>query len=118
VIAGYYLGTPGWATKAWVGRLYPTATRSSEFLERYARVFNTVEGNTTFYALPAPEVVKRWDDQTPPHFRFCFKFPKPITHDKQLVNAEHESVSSSIASRRSATSSARCSSSCRRTSQI
>jgi len=90
VIAGYYLGTPGWATKAWVGRLYPTATRASEFLERYARVFNTVEGNTTFYALPTPEVVKRWDDQTPPHFRFCFKFPRPITHDKQLVNAESE----------------------------
>lgn len=90
MISGYYLGTPGWATKAWVGRLYPTATRASEFLERYARVFNTVEGNTTFYALPTPEVVKRWDDQTPSHFRFCFKFPRPITHDKQLVNAEPE----------------------------
>lgn len=90
MIRGYYLGCPGWATKAWVGRLFPTATRSSEFLERYARVFNTVEGNTTFYALPTPDVVKRWDDQTPREFRFCFKFPKPITHEKLLVDAEHE----------------------------
>lgn len=87
MIRGYYLGCPGWATKTWVGRLFPTATRPTEFLERYARVFNTVEGNTTFYALPTHDVVKRWDADTPPHFRFCFKFPKIITHDKQLVDA-------------------------------
>ena len=52
-IHGYYLGCPGWGVKTWVGRLFPTGTRPTEFLERYARVFNTVEGNTTFYALPA-----------------------------------------------------------------
>src|SRR2546430_1823836 len=51
-IRGYYLGCPGWGVKSWVGRLFPTSTRPTEFLERYARVFNTVEGNTTFYALP------------------------------------------------------------------
>ena len=90
MIEGYYLGCPGWATKTWVGRLFPTATRPAEFLERYARVFNTVEGNTTFYALPTADVVKRWDEQTPASFRFCFKFPKPITHDKQLANARDD----------------------------
>lgn len=86
MIAGYYLGCPGWATKAWVGRLFPTATRPAEFLERYARVFNTVEGNTTFYALPSPDTVKRWDGDTPPEFRFCFKFPKSISHEKLRVD--------------------------------
>ncbi len=90
MIDGYYLGCPGWAVKTWVGRLYPTATRSTEFLERYARVFNTVEGNTTFYALPTSDVVARWNDQTPETFRFCFKFPKPVSHEKQLVNAAGE----------------------------
>jgi len=84
VIQRYYLGCPGWGLKSWVGRLFPPGTRSTEFLERYADVFNTVEGNTTFYALPTPEMIERWGAQVPDHFRFCFKFPRTITHDRML----------------------------------
>ena len=90
MIRGYYLGCPGWGLKSWVGRLFPPGTRSTEFLERYAEVFNTVEGNTTFYALPAAETVDRWRAQVPDQFRFCFKFPRTITHDKQLAGCEAE----------------------------
>lgn len=86
----YYLGCPGWGTKTWVGRLFPPGTRSTEFLERYARVFNTVEGNTTFYALPPADTVARWRDQVPDAFRFCFKFPRTISHDKLLVDCGAE----------------------------
>jgi uncharacterized protein YecE (DUF72 family) len=89
-IRGYHLGCPGWGVKGWVGRLFPTGTRPTEFLERYARVFNTVEGNTTFYALPAPDVVARWRDQVPDDFRFCFKFPREISHDKLLIDCAAE----------------------------
>jgi uncharacterized protein YecE (DUF72 family) len=89
-IRGYYLGCPGWGVKTWVGRLFPTATRPSEFLERYAQVFNSVEGNTTFYALPAPDVVERWRDQVPDDFRFCFKFPREVSHDKLLIDCAAE----------------------------
>jgi uncharacterized protein YecE (DUF72 family) len=90
VIRGYYLGCPGWGLKSWVGRLFPPGTRSTEFLPRYAEVFNTVEGNTTFYALPSAQTVERWRAQVPDHFRFCFKFPRTITHDKQLGNCDAE----------------------------
>jgi uncharacterized protein YecE (DUF72 family) len=79
-IRGYYLGCPGWGVKTWVGRLFPTATRPTEF----------VEGNTTFYALPTPDIVERWRDQVPDHFRFCFKFPREISHDKLLVDCAAE----------------------------
>ncbi|HEY0986692.1 MAG TPA: DUF72 domain-containing protein [Kofleriaceae bacterium] len=89
-IRGYYLGCPGWGVKTWVGRLFPTATRPTEFLERYAQVFNTVEGNTTFYALPTADVVERWRDQVPADFRFCFKFPREVSHDKLLVDCAAE----------------------------
>jgi uncharacterized protein YecE (DUF72 family) len=89
-IRGYYLGCPGWGVKTWVGRLFPSGTRPTEFLERYAQVFNTVEGNTTFYALPTADVVERWRDQVPAGFRFCFKFPREITHDKLLIDAAVE----------------------------
>jgi uncharacterized protein YecE (DUF72 family) len=89
-IRGYYLGCPGWGVATWVGRLFPTGTRPTEFLERYARVFNTVEGNTTFYALPRRDVVERWRDQVPDDFRFCFKFPREVTHDKLLIDCAGE----------------------------
>ena len=89
-IRGYYLGCPGWGAKTWVGRLFPTSTRSTEFLERYAQVFNTVEGNTTFYALPSVDTVARWNDQTPADFRFCFKFPREVSHDKLLIDCAIE----------------------------
>jgi uncharacterized protein YecE (DUF72 family) len=89
-IRGYHLGCPGWGVKSWVGRLFPTGTRPTEFLERYAQVFNTVEGNTTFYALPPAEVVARWRAQVPAEFRFCFKFPREVSHDKLLIDAGAE----------------------------
>jgi uncharacterized protein YecE (DUF72 family) len=90
VIRGYYLGCPGWGMKSWVGRLFPAGTKQTDFLARYAEVFNTVEGNTTFYALPAADTVARWRDQVPDGFRFCFKFPRTITHDKLLVDTAAE----------------------------
>jgi uncharacterized protein YecE (DUF72 family) len=89
-IRGYYLGCPGWGTKTWVGRLFPPGTRATEFLARYAEVFNAVEGNTTFYALPTPDAVARWNEQTPTTFRFCFKFPRTISHDKLLGDCAAE----------------------------
>ena len=76
--------------KSWVGRLFPAGTKHADFLARYAEVFNTVEGNTTFYALPAPDVVARWGEQVPDTFRFCFKFPRTITHDKLLIDCATE----------------------------
>ncbi|HEY1815076.1 MAG TPA: DUF72 domain-containing protein [Kofleriaceae bacterium] len=85
-IRGYYLGCPGWGAS----ELHPPGTRATDQLERYARVFNTVEGNTTFYALPSRETVARWRDQVPDEFRFCFKFPRAVTHDKLLVDCERE----------------------------
>ena len=42
-----------------------------------------MEGNTTFYATPTPEIVERWRDQVPETFRFCFKLPKTVTHDRR-----------------------------------
>jgi len=83
-IRNYHLGCPGWGLASWVGRLFPAGTRQPDFLRRYAEVFNTVEGNTTFYALPTADAVARWRDQVGPDFRFCFKFPRVISHDKLL----------------------------------
>lgn len=49
-----------------------------------------MEGNTTFYSAPSKELVSQWADKTPDGFKFCFKFPKVITHIKALNNVEDE----------------------------
>mgnify|MGYP002041046224 FL=1 len=50
----------------------------------YCQVFNAVEGNTTFYARPAPGTVQRWAEIMPEHFRFTAKFPGDISHGGDL----------------------------------
>jgi uncharacterized protein YecE (DUF72 family) len=86
----YFLGCPIWGRKDWIGVLFPSRTPADELLARYADIFNAVEGNTTFYGIPGPRNVARWREQTPPGFRFCFKFPRAITHDRRLRDAEAE----------------------------
>ena len=90
MITGYFLGCPSWGLKDWVGNLYRRGTRPGAFLDEYARVFNAVEGNTTFYGVPKAASVKRWCEATPPGFRFCFKIPQSVTHRQALTGAEAE----------------------------
>ena len=85
-----YLGLPQWSHPAWPGQLLGVGARPAEHLAHYARVFNTVEGNTTFYASPTPETVRRWADAVPPQFRFSFKFPKEISHQSDLVSVDKQ----------------------------
>ena len=79
-----YLGLPQWSHPAWPGQLLGVGARPAEHLAHYARVFNTVEGNTTFYASPAPATVARWAQTMPAHFRFCAKLPRDISHSEDL----------------------------------
>jgi uncharacterized protein YecE (DUF72 family) len=81
-----WVGCPVWAHKGWVGNFYPAGTGSGGYLGEYARRLNTVEGNTTFYAVPGPNTVHEWAAETPETFRFCFKVPRAISHAGKLVN--------------------------------
>jgi uncharacterized protein YecE (DUF72 family) len=85
----FFLGCPMWAHAGWVGRFYRSDAKRSDFLPQYASVFSAVEGNSTFYGLPSPESVARWAVDAPAGFRFCFKFPREVTHDLRLEGAEH-----------------------------
>lgn len=78
------VGTCGWSYPDWVGPFYPRGTQAGRMLERYARVFDTVEINSTFYAVPPRERVERWARQTPDEFRFSVKAPQALTHEARL----------------------------------
>ena len=77
----FRMGLPAWAYAGWRGPYFP-ADRPP--LESYAQVFDTVEGNTSFYATPSEKAVAAWRDQLAGRdFRFCFKLPKSVTHDRR-----------------------------------
>lgn len=80
----FLIGCAVWSHKGWVGELFPPKTRQSQFLQLYSQHFDTVEGNTTFYATPNSQTINRWIEQTPPEFKFCPKLPRHITHNGKL----------------------------------
>jgi uncharacterized protein YecE (DUF72 family) len=82
----FYIGCPIWSWKGWVGNFYPEGTKPSEFLHEYTRRLTTVEGNTTFYAVPAQKTLEGWAEEMPPTFRFCPKVPKVISHEGKLMD--------------------------------
>ena len=81
----FYVGCPIWSWKGWVGNFYPEGTKPSEFLGEYTRRLTTVEGNTTFYAVPSQKTLEGWAEDMPVTFRFCPKVPKAISHEGKLL---------------------------------
>jgi uncharacterized protein YecE (DUF72 family) len=81
----FHLGCAIWGYKDWVGELFPPGSKQADFLSLYSRRLTTVEGNTTFYAIPGSETVARWAKESPSDFRFCFKIPREISHEGPLA---------------------------------
>ena len=81
------IGAQGWNYDAWVGPFYPGGTRAVDYLTTYARAFDTVEVDSTFYAVPAPKTVRGWAARTPPGFLFALKLPQEITHERRMRDA-------------------------------
>ena len=78
--AALRLGTSSFSSKDWVGPFYPARTPPAAFLSHYARHFDTVEVDATYYAIPKPSVVDGWGTKTPDGFLLCAKFPRSIVH--------------------------------------
>lgn len=85
-----YIGCSGLSYTSWQGPFYPTDMNKNLQLPFYSEVFNYVEIDSTFYNIPTESMVRNWNKRTPDNFRFTVKFPKVITHDKRLMNAEKE----------------------------
>ena len=81
----FYLGCAVWSYREWVGDLYPPNSRERDFLSLYSRRLTAVEGNTTFYAIPSIDTIKKWVAQTPKGFKFCPKLHRQITHQGLLT---------------------------------
>ncbi|MBS1841760.1 MAG: DUF72 domain-containing protein [Acidobacteria bacterium] len=84
------LGTSSFTAKGWEGVFYPAGMKSQDFLSFYAKQFQTVEIDSTFYGTPKPSTVENWKQRTPQDFIFALKIPQIITHEKVLVGCESE----------------------------
>lgn len=84
------IGCQGWNYDDWTTKadgvtvFYPRGTRSNTMLETYAKVFDTIEVDSTFYAIPASSAVENWYQKTPADFTFSLKMPQQITHEYNL----------------------------------
>ena len=84
------IGTSGWYYSHWQGKFYPENLPKSEWLAYYAKQFDTVEINNTFYHLPQEQSLKNWCKIAPENFLFAVKANRYITHIKKLKNTKDE----------------------------
>jgi len=67
-VAEIRIGTCSWADEALSKHWYPKGVTAGERLAYYAQHFDTVEVDSTYYRLPAEEMVRRWAERTPDDF--------------------------------------------------
>jgi uncharacterized protein YecE (DUF72 family) len=79
------IGCSGWNYASWKDEFY-AGKPARLWLEHYARHFDTVEVNNTFYRLPLETSVAGWVQQTPPDFLFTVKASRYLTHIKRLTD--------------------------------
>ena len=82
------IGTSGWSYDHWSEVLYPRGARSGDRLRHYAKVFQTVELNSSFYRWPSIGAFQSWRRRLPDAFKFSVKAPRGLTHAKRLYAPE------------------------------
>jgi len=82
------IGCSGWQYQSWRREFYPEGCPQRRWLQHYARHFDTVEVNSTFYRLAKPDSVAAWVAETPPDFLFAAKGSQFLTHMKRLLDRE------------------------------
>ena len=79
-----------WAHRGWQGRFLPEGLGRGDTLAAYTTWCTAVEGNTTFYGLPSQTTVEAWAQAAPADFRFVFKLPRAVTHERRLRDVTTE----------------------------
>ena len=82
------VGTSGWNYPHWREVFYPEHMPEHDWLEYYARHFDTVEINYSFYRWPERESFEKWRRETPEGFLFAVKASQYLTHRKKLKDPQ------------------------------
>jgi uncharacterized protein YecE (DUF72 family) len=82
------IGCSGWQYKHWRADFYPAELPQARWFAHYARHFDTVEVNNSFYRLPPPATFAKWREQAPRRFLYAVKASRFLTHMKKLKDPE------------------------------
>ena len=86
----YFIGCSGWFYWKWRGTFYPADLPTSEWFKYYARRFDTVEINASFYSWPTQAGVKAWlRAAAGKQFVYTVKVCELITHVKRFVGTKN-----------------------------
>src|ERR1700735_1146646 len=83
--AAMRIGCAGWNVPKQHMAVFSAA---GSHLHRYARQFNAVEINSSFYRPHRRSTYERWAASVPKDFRFSAKLPRAITHHARLADPE------------------------------
>jgi len=81
---GCRIGTSGWIYRHWQGLFYPPRLPQRHWYGHYAKYFDTVEINYSFYRLPSESAFDHWREQAPQGFIYAVKGNRFLTHIKRL----------------------------------
>jgi uncharacterized protein YecE (DUF72 family) len=81
------VGTSSWADPGFVEEWYPEGLPARQRLTWYARRFDAVEVNSTFYAIPDAGTARRWVQATPDGFRFDVKLHRALSRHAAPPNS-------------------------------
>ena len=79
------IGTSGYSYKDWKGVFYPESCKPDVMLAYYARHFDTVELNFSYYRQPEPGQLRKLAAEAGainPGFKFALKAYRGMTHDR------------------------------------
>lgn len=83
-----YIGTAGYSYKDWIGPFYPEGTKDTLMLDYYARHFNFVEVNSSYYHMPRLQLFESLNRKTPDGFKFAVKLFGGFTHERNIGSTE------------------------------
>ena len=78
-----YSGTSGFSYADWVGNFYPRGMARHDWLSYYAREFNALELNSTYYAIPKVSILESMIRKTGEGFLFSIKANQEMTHSRK-----------------------------------
>lgn len=76
------VGTSGFSYRDWIGSFYPESLPDREKLSYYAREFDTVEINFSYYRIPTASSLEALARKVPSGFLFTIKTPQELTHKR------------------------------------
>jgi uncharacterized protein YecE (DUF72 family) len=91
-----YIGTSGFSYQDWIGPFYPENTEKGDMLTLYAKQFNTVEINSSYYRIIPAAIFFHLERKVPADFKFVVKANQVMTHIRDKNEAVFQEFESSL----------------------